>query len=356
MQTIDELLTQCVHMGASDIHLRAKARPMVRIDGDMQRIGEEELQPDVVESYCKAMMIRPGMWDEFYTKRDADFAYGIPGVARFRVNAFWQRGTVGLIMRVVQNKDIPSFEDLGLNPTTFAELCSKERGLILVTGPTGSGKTTTLASMLDYINSTAPVNVVTLEDPIEVLHKDKMASFNQRELGLDTLSFAAGLRAAMRQDPDVILIGEMRDKETVEAALSAAQTGHLVFSTLHTLDAMRTVNRIIDFFAPHERGQIRMGLSESLVGIVSQRLLPRKNGGRVLGLEVMVGTPTIRECVKDEDKLEQIKDALMEGSQIGMHTFDQHLAKLVQEDLLTREAAIDAATSPHELKMMVDFF
>ncbi|GEM47861.1 type IV pilus twitching motility protein PilT [Deinococcus cellulosilyticus] len=356
MQSIQELLTHCVALGASDIHLRAKARPMVRIDGDMQRIGEEEISPELMEEYCKALMVRPGMWQEFVEKRDADFAYGISGVSRFRVNAFWQRGTVGLIMRVVQSKEIPTFSDLGLNATTFADLCSKERGLILVTGPTGSGKTTTLASMLDYINQTAPVNVVTLEDPIEVLHRDKMASINQRELGLDTLSFAAGLRAAMRQDPDVILIGEMRDKETVEAALSAAQTGHLVFSTLHTLDAIRTVNRIIDFFAPHERGQIRMGLSESLVGVVSQRLLPRKGGGRVLGLEVMVGTPTVRECVKDEDKLEQIKDALMEGEQIGMHTFDQHLAKLVRDDLLTRDAALEAATSPHELRMMIDFF
>ena len=222
---------------------------------------------------------------------------------------------------------------------------------MLVTGPTGSGKTTTLASILDHINSTQPVNIVTLEDPIEILHRDKQALVSQRELGTDTLSFAAGLRAAMRQDPDVILIGEMRDKETVEAALSAAQTGHLVFSTLHTLDAIRTVNRIIDFFAPHERDQIRLGLSESLVGVVSQRLLPRQGGGRVLGMEILLGTPTVRECIKDANRTEEIKQALQEGGLRGMHTFDQHLVQLVQDHLITEEDALQAATSPHELKL-----
>jgi len=326
---------------------------MARVNGELKRYGQNILTPDQMISICKMLMPRPGMWEEFEAQREADFAYSLRGVARFRVNAYWQRGSVGMIMRVIKDKAIPSFEELGLPAPVFQELASKERGLILVTGPTGSGKTTTLASMLDHINSTSAVNVVTLEDPIEILHRDKVASFNQRELGTDTLSFSAGLRAAMRQDPDVILIGEMRDKETVEAALSAAQTGHLVFSTLHTLDAIRTVNRIIDFFAPHERDQIRLGLAESLVGIVSQRLLPRKGGGRVLGLEVLLGTPTVRESIKDENKMDEIKEALLRGSSIGMHTFDQHLAKLVEQGLMELEDAVQSATSPHELKMMI---
>ena len=197
------------------------------------------------------------------------------------------------------------------------------------------------------------MNIVTLEDPIEIMHSDKLGLISQRELGSDTLSFAAGLRASMRQDPDVILIGEMRDKETVEAALSAAQTGHLVFSTLHTQDAVRTVNRIIDFFAPHEREQIRLGLSETIVGVVSQRLLPKLGGGRVLGMEIMLGTPTVRECIKDPNRTEEIKQALLEGGMRGMHTFDQHLAELVATGLMSEEDAMHTATSPHELKLLL---
>ncbi|WP_019587455.1 PilT/PilU family type 4a pilus ATPase [Deinococcus apachensis] len=351
MSVLQALLGVMVKSGASDIHLRAGSAPAARVNGDIVRFGNDRLRPEHVEEFAREMMNRPGLWDEFRTRRDADFAYGVPGVARFRVNAYYQRGTVGLIMRVIEDKAIPSFADLGLPADTFEALTSHERGLILVTGPTGSGKTTTLASMIDHINANSPVNIVTLEDPIEVLHSDKTAMISQRELGGDTLSFAAGLRAAMRQDPDVILIGEMRDKETVEAALSAAQTGHLVFSTLHTQDAIRTVNRIIDFFAPHERDQIRLGLSESIVGVVSQRLLPRKGGGRVLGMEIMLGTPTVRECIKDQNRTEEIKQALQEGGMSGMHTFDQHLAQLVEDGLMTEEDALQSATSPHELKL-----
>jgi len=349
--TLSELLDALVKMGASDVHLRAGSAAMGRINGDIVRYGETILTPQDVQDFTREMMVRPGQWEEFAVNRDADFAYGVPNVARFRVNAYWQRGSIGLIMRVIEDKPIPTFEQLGLPQTTFEELCSHERGLILVTGPTGSGKTTTLASMINHINTNSPVNIVTLEDPIEILHRDRMATISQRELGSDTLSFGAGLRASMRQDPDVILIGEMRDKETVEAALSAAQTGHLVFSTLHTMDAMRTVTRIIDFFAPHERGQIRQGLSESLVGVVSQRLLPKLGGGRVLGMEILIGTPTVRDCIKDETKTEEIKQALEEGSLRGMHTFDQHLVKLVSEGKMSEEDAMASATSTHEVKI-----
>ena len=352
MSVLNSVLTAIVKEGASDIHLRTGSAPAGRVNGVIRRYGDTRLAPEHVEAFTREMM-SPAMWDAVTEKREADFAYGIPNLARFRVNAYYQRGTIGLIMRVIEDKAIPTFAQLGLPIDTFEALAQHERGLVLVTGPTGSGKTTTLASLLNYINATQPVNIVTLEDPIEVLHKDQMALISQRELGMDTMSFANGLRASMRQDPDVILIGEMRDKETVEAALSAAQTGHLVFSTLHTQDAIRTVNRIIDFFAPHERDQIRQGLSESIVGIVSQRLLPKATGGRVLGLEILLGTPTVRECIKDPERTEEIKQALQEGGSRGMHTFDQHLAGLVASGLMTEEDAMASATSPHELKIMM---
>ena len=351
MEPLHALLTAIVEAGASDVHLRAGSLPGGRIGGDLQRFGNEVLSAGQLEHFTRLMMDRPEQWDEFAKQRDADFAYSLPGLARFRVNAYYQRGSIGMIMRVIEDRPIPTFEQLGLPQETFEKLVANERGLILVTGPTGSGKTTTLASMIDHINTHQPVNVLTLEDPIEILHQDKRGTVSQRELGRDTLSFAAGLRASMRQDPDVILIGEMRDKETVEAALSAAQTGHLVFSTLHTMDAMRTVIRIIDFFAPHERAQIRQGLAESLVGVVSQRLLPRVGGGRVLGMEVMLGTATIRECIKQEDKLEEIKQAVEEGGLHGMQTFDQHVVQLALAGLLSREEALQAATRPHEVKI-----
>ncbi|MFC4452750.1 PilT/PilU family type 4a pilus ATPase [Deinococcus sonorensis] len=351
MSVLHSLLGAIVKDGASDVHLRAGSAPMGRINGLIRRYGEASLTPQHMEAFTREMMGRPDLWDDFVRRRESDFAYGVQGIARFRVNAYWQRGSIGLIMRVIEDKPIPSFEQLGLPRSTFEELAANERGLILVTGPTGSGKTTTLASIINYINATSPLNIVTLEDPIEILHRDQLSTISQRELGTDTLSFSAGLRASMRQDPDVILIGEMRDKETVEAALSAAQTGHLVFSTLHTLDAIRTVNRIIDFFAPHERDQIRLGLSESLVGVVSQRLLPRMGGGRVLGMEILLGTPTVRDCIKDQDRMEEIKQALEEGGLRGMHTFDQHLVQLVQSGLMSEEDAMQSATSAHEVKI-----
>ena len=353
MSVLNSVLTAIVKEGASDIHLRTGSAPAGRVNGVIRRYGDTRLAPEHVEAFTREMM-SPAMWDAFTEKREADFAYGIPNLARFRVNAYYQRGTIGLIMRVIEDKAIPTFAQLGLPIDTFEALAQHERGLVLVTGPTGSGKTTTLASLLNHINATQPVNIVTLEDPIEVLHRDQMAMISQRELGMDTMSFANGLRASMRQDPDVILIGEMRDKETVEAALSAAQTGHLVFSTLHTQDAIRTVNRIIDFFPPYERDQVRLQLAESLVGIISQRLLRRADGvGRVLGLEIMMNTPLIQEYVKDEDKTHLIKDALIEDNIRGMHTFDQHLASLVASGLMTEEDAMASATSPHELKIMM---
>jgi twitching motility protein PilT len=350
--TLDELLREMIGRRVSDVHLQAGSPPMGRIDGQLVPFGTQLLMPPDTAVLAQALMT-PDQWDDFTYRNELDLAYSVSGLGRFRCNIFRQRGAVGVVMRIVTDA-IPGFDSLGLPAEVMTRLADAPRGLILVTGPTGSGKTTTLASILDHINRTYAHNVITVEDPIEILHRNKKSIVVQREIGSDTRDFRTALKYAMRQDPDVIMIGEMRDKETVEAALSAAQTGHLVLSTLHTQDAVRSVNRIIDFFAPYERPQVRLQLAESLVGIVSQRLLRRADGvGRVLGLEVLLNTPLVQEYIKDEDKTPLIKDALVEDNIRGMHTFDQHLAQLYQHHLITMEAALEAATSPHELRLMV---
>ncbi|OLV17998.1 type IV pilus twitching motility protein PilT [Deinococcus marmoris] len=350
--TLDELLREMVGRRASDIHLQAGSPPMGRVDGHLVPFGTQALMPPDTELLAQALMSAE-QWDDFAYRNELDIAYGVSGLGRFRCNIFRQRGSVGIVMRVVSDA-IPGFESLGLPTGVLQRLADAPRGLILVTGPTGSGKTTTLASLVDHINRTFAYNVITVEDPIEILHKNKKSIVVQREIGSDTRDFRTALKYAMRQDPDVIMIGEMRDKETVEAALSAAQTGHLVLSTLHTQDAVRSVNRIIDFFAPYERDQVRLQLAETLVGIVSQRLLRRADGvGRVLALEIMLNTPLIQDYIKDEDKTPLIKDALMEDDIRGMHTFDQHLAQLYRHNMISIDEAVAAATSAHELKLMV---
>ncbi|MBB6097031.1 twitching motility protein PilT [Deinobacterium chartae] len=350
--TVVELLKQMVSKRASDVHLQVGSPPTARIDGRLAGFGDKPLTPAETEAICK-VLLTPEQWEEFEYKHEMDFAYSIAGVARFRCNVFRQRGSIGIVMRIISDV-IPSFETLGLPVKNMVEFSEYERGLLLVTGPTGSGKSTTLASIVDHINHNHAYNIITIEDPIEILHRNKQSIVVQREIGSDTRDFRAALKYAMRQDPDVIMIGEMRDKETVEAALTAAQTGHLVLSTLHTNDSVRTVNRIIDFFPPHERDQIRIMLADSLIGIVSQRLLPRADGtGRVVGLELLINTPLIKEYIKDEAKTPQIKDALMEDNIRGMQTFDQHLVKLYSSGLITLEEALSAATSPHELRLMV---
>jgi len=348
-----DLLKSMVARGASDIHLQAGAPPHLRIDGALLPYeGIPTLTPDQTEQIATAMMTDVQR-ELFAHRHELDFAFTIPSVARFRCNVLRQRGSIGVVMRVVADA-IPSFEALGLPPAVVSELASQPRGLVLVTGPTGSGKSTTLAAMIDFINRRFPRNVITIEDPIEFLHRNQQSLVIQREIGLDTADFVDALKYAMRQDPDVIMVGEMRDKATVEAALTAAQTGHLVLSTLHTLDAIRTVNRIIDFFPPHERNQIRILLSESMLGILSQRLLPRADGpGRTLATEVLVNTPLIRDYVKDETKTSLIKDALMQDNLRGMMTFDQHLVDLYLGGAINLEDAIYAATSPHELQLMI---
>jgi twitching motility protein PilT len=348
-----DLLKSMVSRGASDIHMHAGSPPHLRIDGDLAPFeGVPPLTPEQTEQIALAMMT-DGQRELFRFRHELDFAFTIPAVARFRCNVFRQRGSVGIVMRVIADA-IPSFEALGLPTDVVSELASQPRGLVLVTGPTGSGKSTSLAAMIDFINRRFPKNVVTIEDPIEFLHKNQQSLVVQREIGLDTSDFVDALKYAMRQDPDVIMVGEMRDKATVEAALTAAQTGHLVLSTLHTLDAVRTVNRIIDFFPPYERLQIRILLSESLLGILSQRLLPRADGpGRTLASEVLVNTPLIRDYIRDEEKTGLIKDALMEDTLRGMQTFDQHLVALYLAGTITLEDAVYTATSPHELQLMI---
>lgn len=350
---IADLLRDMVSQHASDVHLQAGSPPFMRIDGNLVPLeGVPVLSPQQTEQIALAMMTETQR-DLFLHRHELDFGFTIPNVARFRCNVFRQRGSVGIVMRVVQ-ETVASFETLGLPSQTLREFAAQSRGLVLVTGPTGSGKSTTLAAMIDYINRKYPKNIITIEDPIEILHKNQRSLVIQREIGLDTADFLSALKYSMRQDPDVIMIGEMRDRETVEAAITAAQTGHLVLSTLHTLDAVRTINRIIDFFPPHERDPVRILFAESLLGVVCQRLLPRSTGpGRSLALEVMVNTPLIRDYIKDEEKTPLIKEALMEDNIRGMQTFDQHLVELYLNGHISLDDALTTATSSHELKVML---
>ncbi|MFC6590991.1 type IV pilus twitching motility protein PilT [Deinococcus lacus] len=350
--TIDELLEQMLKAGASDVHLQAGSPPMGRVNGDLTPFGSYVLTPANTESYAKALLSED-LWEDFEYRNEVDSAYSVRNRGRFRVNIFRQRGSVGIVMRIIRD-EIPDFETLGLPAEVMRTMAESPRGLILVTGPTGSGKSTTLASVVDHINRTFAKHIITIEDPIEIMHRNRKSIVVQREVGTDTRDFRTALKYAMRQDPDVIMIGEMRDKETVEAALTAAQTGHLVLSTLHTQDALRTINRIIDFFQPYERDEIRKLFADSLVGIVSQRLLRRADGrGRTIGTEVLLGTPLVRDAITDEEKTPLIKDAMIEDNIRGMMTFDQHLARLYMDGLITMEEAEEVATSPHEFKLLV---
>ncbi|CAA9255533.1 MAG: Twitching motility protein PilT [uncultured Acidimicrobiales bacterium] len=350
-ELLDALLHHLADQQGSDLHIKVGSPPRIRVNGALTRLDEPSLTPDQTAEMASAIM-RNDVAQQFEERNDVDFAYSVPNLGRFRVNAFRQRGTVGMIFRRVQTS-AASFEELGL-PEVVARLSSEHRGLVLVTGPTGSGKTTTLAAMIDYINNHRECHIVTIEDPIEVLHRDKFAAINQREIGFDTNNFAAAMRAAMRQDPDVILVGEMRDQETVSAALSAAETGHLVFSTLHTIDATETVNRIVDFFPPHQQHQIRVALAGALKGTICQRLVPTADGkGRVAALEVMIVNGRIQNCIVDSTKGGEMHAIIADGEYYGMQTFDQALVKLYQRGLVDMRGAMTTATSPHDLKVML---
>lgn len=346
LSVVDYLLA-LVELAGSDLHCKVGSPPRIRIDGRLRKLQAPELTPADTE-HMVAEVLRPDLVEEFAATNEADFAYSMPGVGRFRVNAFRQRGSAGLVFRRVTFGAIP-LEDLGV-PPAVGTLALEPRGLVLVTGPTGSGKTTTLAGMVNAINTQREVHIVTIEDPIEVLHSDELAMINQRELRIDTSDFATALRAAMRQDPDVILVGEMRDAETVRAALTAAETGHFVMSTLHTTDAQETINRIIDFFPPHEQMQVRLSLAGSLRGILCQRLVPRADGqGRCVVMEVCVGTGRIADAVADPEKTSTISDLIADGGFYGMQTFDQHLVTYVRDGLVTLEDAMAASSHPHDL-------
>ena len=346
---IEPYLRALVDTSGSDLHLKAGVVPRIRVDGTLHPLRSGPLSPADTERMLSEI-IREDLVEEFEQTGEADFALMIDGVGRFRVNAFRQRGDVGLVLRRVSIGAIP-LQDLGL-PDAVPALALQPRGLILVTGPTGSGKTTTLAGMVDEINKNRDVHVVTIEDPIEIIHHDKRALINQREVRIDTADFNVAMRAAMRQDPDVIQIGEMRDPETVHAALSAAETCHLVLSTLHTVDAQETISRIIDFFPPHEHQQIRLSLAGALRGILCQRLVPRADGrGRCVAMEVCINTGRVSDAIVDKAKTGTITSLIAEGGFYGMQTFDQHLVALYRDRVITLDEAMSASSSPHDLEV-----
>ena len=350
---LNEILAIAMKAKGSDVHLKAGVPPIVRIDGKLRAIpNAERLSAEAVRGMAFAIMNerQKRIFDESY---EVDLSYGVPGLGRFRVNAFAQRGTVALVLRAIPIA-IPSLEALNL-PPVLIKLALEQRGLILVTGTTGSGKSTTLASMIDYINENRTCNIITIEDPVEYLHKDKKSLISQREVGFDTLSFGKALTSSLRQDPDVILVGEMRDYETIETALTAAETGHLVLSTLHTLDAAETINRIISVFPPFHQRQVRMQLSGILKGVVSQRLVPRADGkGRVPAVEIMIGTARIRDCIDDKEKTKQIPEAIAQGfTSYGMQTFDQSLMQLLTKKLISYEEAMRQSSNPDDFALKI---
>ncbi len=350
---INDLLKIATQRGASDLHLKVGSYPVLRINGKLTPLTELKklMQEDTIAMAFSLMNARQKQ--KFKENLEIDIAYSVPGLGRFRCNIFQQRGTVGLVLRVIPVK-IRTIKEL-LLPRVIEKICEEQRGLVLCTGTTGSGKSTTLAAMIDYINSTRTEHIITIEDPIEFLHRDKKSIINQREIGVDTRDFANALRGALRQDPDVILVGEMRDYETIETALTAAETGHLVLSTLHTLDATETINRIISVFPPHQQKQIRLQLAQVLKAVISMRLVPKADGkGRVPAVEVMRVTPYIRTLIEDKEKTKLIHDAIERGtSQYGMQTFDQSLYFLYKQGLITLEEAMRRASNPDEFKLKI---
>jgi twitching motility protein PilT len=347
-----EILKGAIQRGASDIHLKAGDFIRARIQGQLIPITKQKVPPEQTRQL--ALQLIPE-WERANIDklRDYDCSWGAKGVGRFRVNLFRQRGTLGIVMRVIPI-EVPSIEEMSL-PPVLAEIAMEQRGMVLVTGVTGSGKSTTLAAMLNHVNQNKSQHILTLEDPIEFLHRDNKSSITQREIGTDTESFNRGLRAALREDPDIVLVGEMRDTETIDIAIKAAETGHLVFSTLHTQNAVKTLSRIIAVFPPDEQEMVRVRLSESILAVVSQRLIPRKDGqGRIAAVEIMRATSTIQDLIREPDRTAEIADLIAEGKeQYGSQTFDQHLMELVATDMVDFDIAKAAATNPSdfELKM-----
>ncbi len=353
MQTevqVEDLLRIMVEKGASDLHLKAGSPPMLRIDGELIPAGYEMLTADALRRMAESIL-SDQQKAEFVAEKELDLAYSVPGLSRFRVNIYLQRGTWGAAIRVIPSRPF-TIDELKL-PPILKDFSVKPRGLILVTGPTGSGKSTTLAAMINHINENRRSHIVTIEDPIEFLHKDKLCLISQREVGEDTHSFSAALTRILRQDPDVVLIGEMRDLETIAVAITAAETGHLVLATLHTSGAATTIDRVVDVFPPHQQQQIRMQLSVTLEGILSQSLLQKSKGsGRVLAMEILAITPAVRNIIR-EGKTHQIPNLIQAGSQYGMISLDQSLKNLYQQGLITYEEALSKCTNPDDFNRLL---
>jgi twitching motility protein PilT len=337
MLLFEDLLRKAVELNASDLHITVGIPPTMRVNGNLLPYGNDKLNPKDTENYVKGLLTEE-QYRRYIKTGEMDFSYALQGISRFRVNIFRQRGTDAMVLRMIPLQ-VPALEKLGM-PSVITELAHKKRGLILVTGPTGSGKSTTLAAIINEINNNTNCHIITLEDPIEYLHKHKKSVVNQREIGYDTQSYANALRGALREDPDVILVGEMRDLETISIAITAAETGHLVLSTLHTIGASKTVDRIVDVFPPHQQQQIKVQLAAVLEGVVSQQLVKKANGeGRVSALEVMIATPAIRNLIR-EGKTHQIDSAVQTGGKHGMKTMDMSLVDLYKKGLITHEEAM----------------
>jgi twitching motility protein PilT len=348
---IDELLRHTVERGASDLHLKVGNVPFLRIDGDLQPTSHDVLTPPDTVAFGTTVMSEHKR-REFEQHNEADIGYTLQGVGRFRINVFRQRGLVGLAVRRVRS-EIPTFEELRL-PEVMRTLADSPRGLVLITGPTGTGKTTTIASMIGYINRSRRAHIVTIEDPIEVVHDDEMSIIQQREIGLDTDSYEAALRHVVRQDPDVIFVGEIRDAESALSAIQAAETGHLVISTLHTIDCMETINRVLDLFPPQQAKEVRTSFAGALRGIVSQRLVQKADGkGRVPAVEVLVNTGRVFDRVVDPEQTDSIVDVIADGAYYGMQSFDQALVLLVKDGLVTVDEARRTASSPHDFDLQL---
>jgi twitching motility protein PilT len=348
---IDELLRHTVERGASDLHLKVGNVPFLRIDGDLMPTSHDALTPQDTVTFANAVMSEHKR-HEFDLHSEADIGYTLQGVGRFRINVFRQRGLVGLAVRRVRS-EIPSFEELRL-PDVMRTLADSPRGLVLITGPSGTGKTTTIASMIGFINRSRRAHIVTIEDPIEVVHDDEMSIIQQREVGLDTESYAAALKHVVRQDPDVIFVGEIRDADSALSAIQAAETGHLVISTLHTIDCMETINRVLDLFPPQQAKEVRTSFAGALRGIVSQRLVLKADGkGRVPAVEVLVNTGRVFDRLVDPEQTDGIVDVIADGAYYGMQSFDQALVSLVKDGLVTTEEARRTATSPHDFDLQL---
>ncbi|WP_394233112.1 type IV pilus twitching motility protein PilT [Niallia oryzisoli] len=332
---LDQLLRAGYEVKASDVHLTAGVPPIMRINGDLKRYGKEKLLPKDIEAMAK-VIIPEHLWNDFREKGEFDLSYTLPGISRFRVNVYHQRNSIAIALRIVPTK-VPSLDELNL-PPILKKIVEKPQGLVLVTGPTGSGKSTTLAAMIDYMNKIMAKHVITLEDPIEYLHRHGNCIIDQREVGIDTKSFANGLRAALRQDPDVILVGELRDLETIQTAITAAETGHLVYATLHTSSAPTTIDRIIDIFPPFQQDQIRIQLASVLVGVISQRLFPTADRkGRIAATEILINNPAVANLIRNE-KVHQIMNIMQTSRAQGMHTLETSITSLLQSGVISNEA------------------